>query len=175
VKDLSYKYGLLPERIKAIVFDRNHFWKQIYPIIGESGLDKRMKEELDHARKYGIWEYGKDLKLMADREQGILLKKIKRGEIDAKPTKEQEEKISKALSSMKTKTRDNVTIGFHGKGGKGYTIKEMITRRGLGKRRVSKMFEYYLHKKDFHPHLLPKKVIQKKEHGPRIATLGYRF
>ena len=68
-----------------------------------------------------------------------------------------------------------MTIGFYGKGGKGYTIKEMIMRRGKGKKRVSKMFEYYLHMKDFNPQCLPKKVLEKKSYGPRIATVGYRF
>jgi len=176
VKDLSYKYGFAPERIKCIVFDRDYFWKHIYPIIGESGLRKRLKDEFEHARKYGFWEYGKDLEFMAEREQGYLVKQITRGEMDAKPTKEHEITISKELNNLvKVKSQDFVTIGFYGKGAKGYAIKEMIMRRGLGRKRVSRMFESYLHLKDKYPHLLPKNVIRMKEYGPRMATLGYRF
>lgn len=175
VKDLSYKYGLAPERIKCIVFDRDYFWKNIYPIIGESGLKERLKDEFEHARKYGMWEYGKDLHLMAKREQGILVKQITRGEIDVKPTKEFEMKMSKALKDIKSKKTDHVTIGFYGKGAKGYAIKEMIIKRGRGRKRVSKMFDHYLHLKDKNPQCLPQRVIKMKEYGPRMATLGYRF
>lgn len=175
VKDLAYKYGLAPERIKCIVYDRDYFWKHIYPIIGESGLKKRLNEELEHARKYGIWEYGKDLKMMADQEQGFLVKQINRGEMDAKPTKEHEANIAAELRKIKAKSNDHITIGFYGKGAKGYSIKEMILRRGNGRRRVSKMFDNYLHLKDKFPQCLPQRVIKLKEYGPRIATLGYRL
>lgn len=175
VKDLSYKYGLAPERIKCIVFDREYFWKHIYPIIGESGLRKRLRAEFEHARRFGMWEYGKDLEYMAEREQGFLVKQISRGEMDAKPTKEHELAIAAELANVKVKSKDHITIGFYGKGAKGYAIKEMIMRRGLGRKRVSKMFESYLHLKDKYPHLLPKKVMRLKEYGPRMATLGYRF
>lgn len=165
----------MPERINCIVFDRDYFWKHIYPIIGESGLNNRLKDEFEHAKKYGMWDYGKDLELMAQREQGILLKQLTRGEMDAKPTKEHEEKMSRALKNVTPRSHDHVTIGFWGKGGKGYTIKEMIMRRGQGRKRVSKMFDNYLHLKDSHPNCLPGKVIKLKGYGPRIATLGYRF
>jgi hypothetical protein len=138
-------------------------------------LRKRLKEEFEHARKYGVWEYGKDLEFMAEREQGILVKQITRGEMDAKPTKEHEMAMAAELNNVKVKSQDHVTIGFYGKGAKGYAIKEMILRRGLGRKRVSRMFENYLHLKDKHPHLLPKKVMRMKDYGPRMATLGYRF
>jgi hypothetical protein len=175
VKDLSYKYGLVPERVKCIVFDRDYFWKHIYPIIGESGLKKRLNDEFEHARIYGVWEYGKDLELMAEREQGVLVKQISKGEMDAKPNKEHELAIAQELRNIKAKSQDNVTLGFYGKGAKGYAIKEIIMRRGLGRRRVSKMFEKYLHLKDTNPQCLPKRVMRLKEYGPRIATLGNRF
>ena len=79
------------------------------------------------------------------------------------------------LKNIKAKSNDHVTIGFYGKGAKGYAIKEMILRRGLGRKRVSKMFENYLHLKDKNPQCLPQTVLRLKEYGPRVATLGYRF
>lgn len=112
---------------------------------------------------------------MARREEGGLLKQLTKGEMDAKPTKEHEQKISEALKQVKPRSNDHITIGFYGKGGKGYTIKETVYRRGKGKKRVSKMFENYLHLKDKNPQMLPTKVLRLKECGPRIATLGYRF
>ena len=138
VKDLSYKFGLLPERVKAIVFDREYFWKHVYPIMGESGLNSRLEEEFDYARKNGYWKYGKDLDLMAEREEGTLLKQLSNGEIDARPTKEHEMKMSKALKEIKPKSNDHVKIGFYGKGGKKYMIKETIFRRGKGKKEFRK-------------------------------------
>lgn len=112
---------------------------------------------------------------MAEREEGALVKQLTKGEIDARPTKEHELKMSKALKNIKPKSNDPITIGFYGKGGKGYTLKEIIYRRGKGKKRVSKMFENYLHLKDKYPQMLPQRVLMLKEYGPRIATLGYRF
>lgn len=175
VKDLSYKYGLLPERVKVIIFMRDFFWKEVYPKIGETGLRRRMEEGFEYAKKFGYIDYGKDLEEMANREQGIHLKKVFRGEIDCKPTKEIEEKISSVLKKVTPKAIDNIPIKFYGKGCSGYLIKEMICKTGQGSRRVSKNFKKYCYYKDLHPHLLPKKVLVKKEAGPRIATLGSRF
>src|SRR5690606_22154285 len=42
IRDLSYKYGLLPERVKVIIFMRDQFWKVMYPKLGESGLRQRL-------------------------------------------------------------------------------------------------------------------------------------
>ena len=82
---------------------------------------------------------------MAEREEGSLMKQLSKGEIDAKPTKEHEMEMSKALKEIKPKSNDHITIGFYGKGGKGYTIKEVIYRRGLGRKRVSKILaKYYI-------------------------------
>jgi hypothetical protein len=175
VKDLSYKYGLLPERIKAIVWLRDLFWKEFYPKIGESGLRRRLESGYEYAKKFGYIDYGKDLKLMAEREQGIKLRKVTRGEIDCKPTKDVEEKISEALKKIKPKAIDHIPIKFVGKGPSGYLIKDMIIKRGRGSKKVSLMFRKYCYFKDKYPHLLPENVLKKKELGPRVATFGYRF
>jgi hypothetical protein len=175
VKDLSYKYGLLPERVKAIVWMRDMFWKQIYPKIGESGLRRRMELGSQYAKQFAYIDYGKDLKQMALREQGVNLRKVWRGEIDCKPSKEVEEKISAVLKHIKPRAVDHIPIRFSGKGPSGYLIKDMMVKRGKGAKRVSYMFQKYCYYKDLNPNLLPKWVLMKKELGPRIATLGYSF
>jgi len=175
IKDLSYKYGLLPERVKVIVWMRNHFWKEVYPKIGESGLRRRLEVGMQYAKKFAYIDYGKDLEEMAFREQGVFLRKIDRSEIDCKPSKEVEEKVSEVLRNIKTKKCDHIPVSFYGKGPSGYLIKEMVCRRGLGSKRVSFMFQKYFYYKDKHPNLLPEKVLARKELGARIATLGYKF
>jgi hypothetical protein len=175
VKDLSYKYGLLPERVKAIVFFRELFWTEIYPKIGESGLRRRLELSLEFSKEYPYVDYGKDLDLMALREQGMKLRKVTRGEIDAKPTKDIEQKISPTLKKIKPKSIDHVPLKFVGKGPSGYLIKEMNVRTGQGSKRVSFMFRKYCYYKDLYPNMLPEHVIEKKQLGPRIATFGHRF
>jgi len=175
VKDLSYKYGLLPERVKTIVFLRDLFWREFYPKIGESGLRRRIEQGYEYAKKFGYIDYGKDLEAMAEREQGIKLRKVNRGEIDCKPTKEVEEKVSEVLKKIRPKAIDYIPTKFIGKGPSGYLIKDMIVKRGRGSKKVSLMFRKYCYFKDKHPNLLPENVLNKKELGPRVATYGYRF
>jgi hypothetical protein len=175
VKDLSYKYGILPERVKAIVWLRDLFWKEFYPKIGESGLRRRLESGFEYAKQFGYIDYGKDLEQMAKREQGMRLRKVSRGEIDCKPTKEVEEKIAEAFKKIKPKAIDHIPIKFIGKGPSGYLIKEMVVKRGKGSKRVSLMFRKYCYYKDKYPHLLPDNVLKKKELGPRVASYGYRF
>lgn len=138
-------------------------------------MRQRMEEGLKYAREHAYIDYGKDILEMAIREQGIKLKQIDRSEIDVKPPKDVEERISKVLKHKKPKSKDHIPIGFHGKGPKGYLIKEMIVRRGRGSRRVSQMFQLYCHHKDFNPQILPDRVQAKIEMGPRLASLKYRF
>ena len=175
VKDLSYKYGLLPERVKVIVWTRDIFWKEVYPKIGESGLRRRLEKGIEYAKRFAYIDYGKDLRAMAEREQGVFLRKVARSEIDCKPTKEVEEKVSAVLKNIRPKTVDYIPIKFHGKGASGYLIKDMVCKRKKGSKRVSHMFQKFCFYKDLHPNLLPEKVLARKELGPRLATLGYKF
>lgn len=175
VKDLSYKYGLLPERVKAIVWMRDLFWREVYPKIGETGLRLRMEEGLNYAKRFAYIDYGKDLALMAEREHGVFLQKIRRSEIDCRPTKEIEDKISPVIRNIKPRAIDKIPVRFYGKGCSGYLIKDMVCRRGLGSKRVSFMFQKFCMYKDLHPHVLPEKVLVRKDLGPRLATLGYKF
>jgi hypothetical protein len=175
VKDLSYRYGIVPERVKFIVFWRDYFWKEIYPKIGETGLKQRLVCGLQYAKIFGYIDYGKDLEYMALREQGIKIKKISQSERDKNPTEEDKEKISKVLKNQKSKMAVAIPVKFIGKGPKGYLIKELYVNRGPGSKRVSKLFQRFYYYKDLYPHFLPKKVLERKELGGRIATMGSKF
>jgi hypothetical protein len=175
VRDLAYKYGMMPERVKAIVWVRHQFWKVIYPKIGESGLRQRLEECYEFDKKHGYTDYGIDLAILAEREQGMKINQLDRSDIDVKPPKDVEEKVAGALSKLRGKSIDQVPIGFVGKGAGGYLIKDMVCRRGRGAKRVSEMFKRFMQYKDLNEHLLPRNVAVKKSLGPRLATLGYRF
>jgi hypothetical protein len=175
VRDLAYKYGILPERVKAVVWLRHQFWKVVYPKIGESGYRERLRECEEYDRKIGFVDYGIDLEMMAEREQGKKIHQLTRSELDIRPTKESEARIADAIGKTRGKGHDHVPIGFIGKGPKGYLIKELVVRRGIGSKRVSEMFKKFMHNKDRNEHILPRKVMLKKELGPRLATMGYRF
>lgn len=71
IRDMSLKYGLLPERIRAIVWQREHFWKEVYPKIGETGLRLGLELEFTYAYDFPFVDYGKDLSWMTERERGV--------------------------------------------------------------------------------------------------------
>ena len=52
VKDLSFKYGILPQRVKVIVWCRDLFWKDIYPKVGETGLKMLLEREVMYAHEF---------------------------------------------------------------------------------------------------------------------------
>jgi len=174
VKDLSYKYGILPQRVKAIVWNREIFWKQVYPKIGESGYRLLMNKEESYGKIFKWVDYGKDLHVMTAMEQGVKVKNIERKEPDIKPSEKEIKYLSEELLKVRPKIFDLITTGFVGKGPKGYMIKDMNYRRGRGCMRVSKMFKKYLRFNHCNRNFLPKRVLDKAELGPRLATLGFR-
>ena len=174
VKDLSYKFGILPERVKAIVY-HNVSWKEIYPKIGESGLRRRLEHSFEIAKRLPYIDYGKDLKAMAEREEGFRLLKVQRSEIDCKPSKEVEEKLSKVFKNTKPRRITYIPIKFVGKGPSGYLIKEMYVNSGTGSRTVGRRFKDFCKNKDLAPQTLPKKMLDRQTLGPRIACLGFNL
>lgn len=49
IKDLSLKYGILPQRVKAIVFQRHLYWNEVYPKLGETHMRLALERELFYA------------------------------------------------------------------------------------------------------------------------------
>lgn len=71
VKDLSLKYGILQQRVKAIVFQKFLFWKEVYPRCGETTMRLGIEREAQYASRYPFVEYGLDLPIMAELDKGI--------------------------------------------------------------------------------------------------------
>jgi len=61
LKDLSLKFGILPQRVKAIVWLRFVYWHEIYPKMGESQRRLALAVEADYAEDFPFMDYGIDL------------------------------------------------------------------------------------------------------------------
>lgn len=68
IKDLSLKYGILPQRVKAIIYQRHLYWTEVYPKLGETHLRMAMEREMLYATDFPFIDYGKDLRLMSEIE-----------------------------------------------------------------------------------------------------------
>jgi len=174
IKDLSLKFGLLPERIKFIVYARALFWTEIYPKVGETVMRLGIEKELMHAQTFPFIDYGKDLDNMAIREQGIPDVQFKRSEMDANPPPAVKAKIEKALSRQRSRKYDLIPERLIGKGPRAYLLYDWHIKRGKGAMKPSPLFAKTVLYGIAEPNMLPKRVEQRlKKTGPRIATLGY--
>lgn len=36
VKDISLEFGIMPQRVKAIVWQKHMYWEEVYPMLGET-------------------------------------------------------------------------------------------------------------------------------------------
>ena len=58
IKNLSLKYGILQQRVKAIIFQKHLYWEEVYPKLGESHMRLAMEAEALYARDFPFIEYG---------------------------------------------------------------------------------------------------------------------
>ena len=132
IKELSLKYGCIPQRVKAIIFQRHLYWNEVYPKLGETHMRLALERELLYACDFPFVDYGVDLRLMSQLEKGVRMYKIKRSDIDANPPEAIKQMVAKSLAKMKPKRKDLIPEDFIGKAGKGYILKNMIIHRGFG-------------------------------------------
>ena len=71
VKNLSLQYGILPQRVRAIVYQKHLFWEEVYPRMGESHMRIAIEKEAMYAAKFPFVDYGADVELMAELEKGV--------------------------------------------------------------------------------------------------------
>ena len=93
VKDLSLKYGILQQRVKAMVFQKHMYWNEVYPKLGESHMRLGIEREAMYAQDFPFVEYGQDLNIMAEYEKGVKIEHLSRTDYDADPHRENEEKL----------------------------------------------------------------------------------
>jgi len=70
-KELSLRFGIFPDRVKAVVFQKHLYWEEIYPRLGETHMRLAMEMEALSAVSSPFLNYGCDLKEMAALEKGI--------------------------------------------------------------------------------------------------------
>ena len=76
IKDLSLKYGILPQRVKAIIYQKHLYWEEVYPRMGETHMRLAMETEMLYAREFPFVDYGMDLDVMAELEKGIRVNRL---------------------------------------------------------------------------------------------------
>jgi len=61
IKDLSLKYGILPQRVKAIIFQKHIYWTEVYPKLGETHFRMALEREMLYAAEFPFIDYGLDI------------------------------------------------------------------------------------------------------------------
>jgi hypothetical protein len=170
VKDLSLKFGILQERVKAIIFQKHMYWNEIYPKLGVSHMRQCMRMEYDYSQKYPFQDYGIDLAEMAENDKGVEVKTITRSAYDTNPSKGDSKWINTYLSKVHSRKGDRVPIGLDGTGPNAYMLTDWVIHRGKGAARVSQDF------KDMVRHYgRPSEFIIKDKLKRRLDAGGVRF
>lgn len=130
VRDISLKFGILPERVCAIVWNMEYFLKIVYPRIGETMTRELIREEYEMNKDSGFCDYGLDLEALAQNEQGIPAINFGRRAIDKYQPQAEKKLIEEKLGRMKAKHIFEVPLKQIGKGPNGYLLKEVIHNTG---------------------------------------------
>lgn len=174
VKEISLKYGILPARVKAVVWCKRYFYDEIAPNFGRTFWRLGLEREFSYACEYPFVDYGLDLDAMALIEKGTQNVKFGETAVDINPPPEVVEKVKNALEKLPKRKVYTIFRETVGKGDKAYNIKDIVIRKGNGKLDVSEMFKRICYRGDLTPYSFPKKVRENLDKGPRIASLGYR-
>ncbi|KRX03431.1 hypothetical protein PPERSA_02810 [Pseudocohnilembus persalinus] len=176
VRDLSSRFGILPERVKAVIWLKQKFYFEVLPNIDLRTLKAGMERELEYNRDFKYQDYGIDLEELSRRNKGILTPSFKKQkDVDVKQLAVAEQRKENQIERTSKRRRarsQKVTTGFVGNQEKGYYIKEWIVNSGKGSDKVTSMFKKAVYFSE-DPKRLPKKVQNKLSKGPRIASQGY--
>lgn len=137
IKNLSLKYGILQERVKAIIFQKHLYWNEVYPKLGMTHLRLALQQEYAYAEKFPFMDYGQDLEAMAESDKGVKVTKITRSVYDTDPAPRESKYINRYLMKEHSRKSDRVPIGMDGTGPNAYLLTEWVVHRGKGAARVS--------------------------------------
>jgi hypothetical protein len=140
IKDLSLKYGILQQRVKAIVFQKHLYWEEVYPKLGESHMRLALEREAIYASEFPFVEYGLDLSAMAELDKGIRVERLSRTEYDSAPPPTEQKRVDKYIYKMKKRRSDRIPLELQGKSFNAYLVQDWLLHRGKGAPRVSKHF-----------------------------------
>lgn len=173
IRDLSLRFGLLPERLKFIIWARQYFYEEVLPNVDLTTVRLGIEREMLYGHFFPFVDYGLDLKELAEREQGVNFVRYRWGELDANPPEAVKKRMEQIESKQTKKKYDIVTENFVGEGNKGYFVKSWLVHKNQGASTVNKKFRAVVHHSHTNPQLLPDKVRHKLNKGPRAASKGY--
>lgn len=175
VEELSLRYGILPNRVKAIIWCKRYFYEEVQPNIDNTTWRLAIEREYVDASIFPFVDYGLDLEDLAKLESGTPNVRLTSTHIDVNPPPEIAKKIQDRLDSLPKPFYSYIDRNSHGKGLKKYKIKDMVVFKGNGRVGVSEMFKKVCYWSDSKKHWLPKQVAEKISKGPRAASTGYRL
>jgi len=145
IRDISLKYGILPERACAIIWTLEYYFKVVYPKVGESVARMSTQMEFDYGDQFGFVDYGPDLEDLANHEQGVPVMVIGRTAAEKNPKPAEKTDMEKIFRTMKGRRIFEVPIKHTGKGPGGYLLKELVCRVGKNSVKPTKgLVENYL-------------------------------
>ncbi|CAD8147130.1 unnamed protein product [Paramecium pentaurelia] len=175
VRDLSIKYGIMPYRVKAIIYQKRYFFDEVFPHLPFEYVRDLIAIELYFEKQFGAVDYGVDLQQMRKVESGYLQTNFKTPDrnVDiAKLSDKEQERIKKLFEEKKSKKYDIVTEKFQGQGNKGYYLKSWIMHKTRSRHGVNRIFERIIKDSD-KPFKLPVTVQARLNQGPRIASTQF--
>lgn len=178
VREISVRYGILPNRVKAIVWSLQHFLEEYLPNLDTNELISLMMLEALPNPDVRYVDYGLDTEIMSLEQEGEVSKVFSRNKLSIVPGKNQEikftrEEIDNKIKKEVKKKEDFLIEEFKivGKGTEPYAMKNWIIHKGKGSLRVNAMFKRIVESSHV-PDTLPANVRAKMHLGPRIASLG---
>ncbi|EGR26976.1 hypothetical protein IMG5_203750 [Ichthyophthirius multifiliis] len=175
IKDICTRYGIIPERTKAVIWQCEKFYTQILPKADPLLVYLTYQMEEEWAEENGGWQdYGIDLEDLIERERGThSLTFEKQREVDfgnpsKKWTKEEREQIKFRHTPKSEKITQKLDGGIYQRG---YLIKDWKAHRGKCRQDVSRAFKRIV-EHSHEPHRLPSSSILKLKNGPRIGAQG---
>ncbi|KAM3137197.1 hypothetical protein pb186bvf_010743 [Paramecium bursaria] len=175
IRDLSLRYGILPDRVKAIVYQKRYFFDELLPHLDYEMVRDLMNYEYTYEQSNGSVDYGVDLETLQDKEFGYLQTNFTTAHrnVDiAKLDPKEQERLQRFFERKQTKKQDVIKEKFVGEGNRGYFLKSWIMHKTRSRHGVSQMFERVIKDSD-KPYKLPASVQRRLKQGPRLA--GAKF
>ena len=175
------KYGILPQRVKAIVYQKHMYWEEVYPRLGETHMRLAMQMELLYARQFPFVDYGIDLDIMAEMDKGVRITKLSNVPTDtgkvnqpSRIPKDLKEDTKRYLQNMRPRRYDKIPLKFWGKGPNGYLCYDWVHHRGRGSPKLSQhasdLIRY--HGTEEEPRVNKEMNKRMKLAGPRFAMMA---
>lgn len=144
----------MPQRVKAIVYQKHLYWEEVYPRLGETHMRLAFEQELMYASEFPFVDYGIDLELMSKLEKGMRLEKLSikptdtdKADSPRRITQDLKEDTERYLAHMRKREYDQIPLKFWGKSRHGYVLYDWVHHKGRGApkltQQASDLIRYY--------------------------------